>query len=108
MSKESLCYEVNAMPEKWDIVPHVLSLGASIIREILKISSQPGVISFAGGLPAPEMFPLEDMKQCAAEIIDTYKSNCMQYSLSMGITPFEILLRSEKPSMARRPRLKIL
>jgi len=92
MSKESLCYEVNAMPEKWDIVPHVLSLGASIIREILKISSQPGVISFAGGLPAPEMFPLEDMKQCAAEIIDTYKSNCMQYSLSMGITPLRDII----------------
>jgi 2-aminoadipate transaminase len=75
------------MPEKWDIAPHVLSLETSIIREILKISSKPGVISFAGGLPAPEMFPLEDMKQSAAEVIDKYKSDCMQYSLSMGITP---------------------
>ncbi len=105
MSKESLLYEVNAMPEKWDIAPHVLALESSIIREILKISSQPGVISFAGGLPAPEMFPLEDMKQCATEIIDTYKSNCMQYSLSMGITPLRDLIAERETSLGAPTKL---
>ena len=44
--------------EDWKIAPHVAEMEASIIREILKISAQPGVISFAGGLPAPELFPL--------------------------------------------------
>ena len=74
-------------PGKWNIAPHVLDLSTSIIREILKISAKPGVISFAGGLPAPEMFPLEDMKQAAIEAIDEFKSDSMQYSLSMGISP---------------------
>jgi DNA-binding transcriptional MocR family regulator len=74
-------------PSRWQFAPHVMDLSTSIIREILKISSKPGVISFAGGLPAPEMFPLEDMKQAAAEAIDEFESNSMQYSLSMGIPP---------------------
>jgi len=87
MSKDYLAEEVQAMPDKWNYAPHVLSLESSIIREILKISSKPGVISFAGGYPGPEMFPVEEMKQAAMEVIDEFKSNALQYSLSMGITP---------------------
>jgi 2-aminoadipate transaminase len=76
----------------WKIAPHVVELESSAIREILKISSQPGVISFAGGLPAPELFPLDDMKEAMARAIAKYGSDCVQYSLSRGITPFRELL----------------
>jgi DNA-binding transcriptional MocR family regulator len=76
------------LPEKWGVVSHVLTLENSIIREILKLSSQPGVISFAGGLPAPELFPLEDLKEASIRAIDKYRHNAMQYSLSMGVTEF--------------------
>ncbi|MCX6827147.1 MAG: PLP-dependent aminotransferase family protein [candidate division Zixibacteria bacterium] len=86
MSKVHTTPEIKIMPEKWNYAPHVLRLENSIIREILKISSKPGVISFAGGLPAPEMFPLEDLKQSAVEMIDEFGSDSMQYSLSMGIS----------------------
>lgn len=79
-------------PEKWKIAPHVIGLETSIIREILKISSQPGVISFAGGLPAPELFPLAEMKQISAEVIDKYGPDAFQYSLSRGIGPLRELL----------------
>jgi len=72
-------------PDKWKIADHVINLETSIIREILKISSQPGVISFAGGLPAPELFPLEKLKELSAQVIDKYGFKCCQYSLSMGI-----------------------
>ncbi len=78
--------------EKWKIAPHVVDLESSIIREILKISSQPGVISFAGGLPAPDLFPLEDIKEALASAISKYGSDCVQYSLSRGITPFRELI----------------
>ncbi|MEW5993121.1 MAG: PLP-dependent aminotransferase family protein [Candidatus Zixiibacteriota bacterium] len=78
--------------EDWRIAPHVVEMEASIIREILKISSQPGVISFAGGLPAPELFPLEDLKEAMAGAIAKYGANCVQYSLSRGITPLRELL----------------
>ena len=71
--------------KSWKLAPHVEALKASIIREILKISSQPGVINFAGGLPAPELFPLEDMKLATADAIDKYGAACVQYSLSAGI-----------------------
>ena len=65
MSRTMAEDKVNANPAKWKLASHVADLEASIIREILKISSQPGVISFAGGLPAPEMFPLEELKAAA-------------------------------------------
>jgi 2-aminoadipate transaminase len=79
-------------PDKWGIAPHVLQLETSIIREILKISSQPGVISFAGGLPAPELFPLADLKRLSGEAIDKYGADAFQYSLSMGIPQLRTLL----------------
>ncbi len=79
-------------PEKWLIAPHVIRLETSIIREILKISSQPGVISFAGGLPAPELFPLDALKRISGEVIDTYGPAGFQYSLSRGVPPFVELL----------------
>ena len=59
-------------PEKWGVVPHVLDLETSIIREILKLSSQPGVISFAGGLPAPESFPEEDLRVATERVFEKY------------------------------------
>jgi len=79
-------------PEKWPIVPHVRDLEASIIREILKLTSQPGVISFAGGLPAPEMFPLKDLARIAKEVIEKHGAASLQYSLSMGILPLRELI----------------
>jgi len=71
----------------WKISPHVLELKASIIREILKISSQPGVISFAGGLPAPELFPMDDIREATLKAIENFGPATVQYSLSRGITP---------------------
>jgi len=79
-------------PHKWKFAPHVLSLETSIIREILKFSSQPGVISFAGGLPAPEMFPKDDLQRIAAEVIEKHGDVPLQYSLSRGIPPLRELL----------------
>jgi 2-aminoadipate transaminase len=78
--------------DKWQIAPHVLKLETSIIREILKISSQPGVISFAGGLPAPELFPLEELKLIMVDVLDTPGPDSLQYSLSRGVTPFREII----------------
>lgn len=72
---------------KWPIAPHVLSLETSVINEVLKISSQPGVISFAGGLPAPDLFPLKELRKAMDRSVEKYHSDCMQYSLSRGIIP---------------------
>jgi len=77
--------DIGAMPDKWPFTDHVAKMSTSIIREILKYSSQPGVISLAGGYPAPDMFPIEDLKKAAADCIDEFQSTCLQYSFSMGL-----------------------
>ncbi len=90
--------------EKWGVTEHVLKLENSIIREILKLSSQPGVISFAGGLPAPEMFPEAELKEATIRACDTYHDKALQYSLSMGIPEFrEALAKFVEPQV---PNLK--
>ena len=77
--------EMTAAPEKWLFADKVVNMSTSIIREILKYSSQPGVISLAGGYPAPEMFPIEDMKEATIKAIDEFQSTSMQYTFSMGV-----------------------
>lgn len=63
------------------------NLKASEIREILKLIEKPEVISFAGGLPAPELFPIEEMKRVAALVLDEAGSLSLQYSTTEGFSP---------------------
>jgi len=56
----------------------------SAIRELLKLTEQPDIISFGGGLPAPETFPHEEMAEIAAELIRTNYQNVLQYGLTEG------------------------
>lgn len=62
-------------------------LESSIIRDILKYSSQPGVISFSGGLPAPDLFPIDELKDAADRVLTRYGTQALQYGLSMGYPP---------------------
>ncbi len=86
--------EMNAKvhTEQWKIARHVTNLEASIIREILKISSRPGVINFAGGLPAPELFPIDDIKEALDTALTNFGVNAVQYSLTRGIAPLRELI----------------
>lgn len=56
----------------------------SFIREILKVTAQPGVISFAGGLPAPELFPVPELARAFAGALAEHGSQMLQYSPSEG------------------------
>jgi 2-aminoadipate transaminase len=56
----------------------------SAIRELLKLTEQPDIISFGGGLPAPETFPHEEMAEIAAELIRENYKNVLQYGLTEG------------------------
>jgi 2-aminoadipate transaminase len=60
---------------------------SSIVREILKITSQPDVISFAGGMPAPELFPLKEIEQACVNVLREHGSSALQYSISEGYVP---------------------
>ena len=80
------------LPAGWQINPDIVALQPSVIREILKFASKPGVISFAGGLPAPELFPRENLKRIATEVIEKYSPDCLQYTLSQGVLPLRTML----------------
>ena len=67
--------------------PSARRLGSSAIREILKITQRPDVISFAGGLPAPELFPLEEIRRAASTVLDRYGPAALQYSTTEGHLP---------------------
>lgn len=56
----------------------------SAIREILKHLQNPDMISFAGGLPAPETFPVDDLKEIALEVLEKDGANALQYGTTEG------------------------
>lgn len=57
----------------------------SAIREILKLTQRPEIISFGGGLPAPESFPIEQLKEITTEILDNDGPGSLQYGATEGI-----------------------
>ena len=60
-------------------------LRASTIREMLKVTQQPDIISFGGGLPAPELFPTSEIADCTREVMDEYGAMALQYGVTEGI-----------------------
>lgn len=60
------------------------ALKKSVIRELLKLVERPQVISFAGGLPAPETFPAEDLAAAAAEVFAQVPAKALQYGTTEG------------------------
>lgn len=68
------------------------NIKASTIRELLKLTEQPDIISFAGGLPAPELFPVEQMKQACSSVLDEDGRAAMQYSTTEGFLPLRRII----------------
>lgn len=60
---------------------------SSAIREILKITQQPDVISFAGGLPAPQTFPVKDLQDAFNYVFSEQGATALQYGVSEGYAP---------------------
>lgn len=65
---------------------------ASEIRELLKLTEKPEVISFAGGLPAPEVFPVREFEEAARYLLPRYGEKMLQYSTTEGFTPLREFL----------------
>ncbi|MGR4066132.1 MAG: PLP-dependent aminotransferase family protein [Vulcanimicrobiaceae bacterium] len=61
-------------------------LRASTIREMLKVTQQPDVISFGGGLPAPELFPTTEIADATRDVMNEYGAAALQYSVTEGIS----------------------
>lgn len=70
---------------------------ASTIREILKLTSQPGYISFAGGLPAADLFPIERIGETTQRILREQGVQALQYSTTEGHLPLREWIASRMP-----------
>jgi len=69
-------------------------MSSSAIRELLKLTQQPDLISFAGGLPAPELFPIEQVKAACDVVLSEAGPQSLQYSTTEGYAPLrEMLVR---------------
>ena len=73
-------------------------MGANAIREILKVVSQPGMISLAGGIPAPESFPMDIIRQLTNDVLDEFGPSALQYDKTEGFDPLREALCKYLPS----------
>ncbi|HVU69041.1 MAG TPA: PLP-dependent aminotransferase family protein [Ktedonobacteraceae bacterium] len=82
------------MPTVWDqrYAQRVQRIQGSAIRELLKVTEMPGAISLAGGLPAGEIFPLEQISEVTQRILATQGQQALQYGPTEGYTPLRELL----------------
>lgn len=91
---------------QWPFSDRAIALKSSAIREILKITEQPDVISFAGGLPSPNTFPIEEIKQAVSTILNGDEAiAALQYGPTEGYTPLRewVAKRVSRDGITIRP-----
>jgi DNA-binding transcriptional MocR family regulator len=98
MGDRDIMEKAGKLVERWKFSPSARNLKPSFIRTMLKGSSQPGVINFAGGLPAPELFPVDELKEVCTRVLDKQGRLSLQYSLSSGIQEMRELLAERASS----------
>jgi 2-aminoadipate transaminase len=77
----------NPTPMTWQFSERAQKLQSSAIREILKVTMRPEVISFAGGLPSPATFPVEHMKAAFDKVLSVQGKVALQYGPTDGYGP---------------------
>jgi 2-aminoadipate transaminase len=77
-------------------------LESSTIREILKLTERPGIISFAGGLPAPQTFPIDRLRAVCDHILATDAAAALQYSRTEGYSPLREWIADYRSTVDRR------
>lgn len=71
----------------WTLAQRAHKMNPSVIREILKVTEKPGIISFAGGLPSPSTFPVQAFADACATVLRTDGRAALQYAASEGYGP---------------------
>ncbi len=70
-------------------------MSSSVIRELLKLTEQPDIISFAGGLPAPQVFPVQQFRQACDHVLATMGAQVLQYGPTEGYTPLRQMIATD-------------
>ena len=69
----------------WQLARRTARMNSSSIREILKVTEQPGIVSLAGGLPSPAAFPVEAMRLASERVLRDAPHEALQYASSEGL-----------------------
>ncbi len=79
-------------PWEYRYAHRMQKMGSSVIRELLKLTEQPDIISFGGGLPAPEVFPVKEFKEACNIVLETMGAQALQYGTTEGYTPLREMI----------------
>ncbi len=84
-------------PVHWTLAQRAERMNPSVIREILKVTERPGIISFAGGLPSPQTFPVDAMRQACERVLREDGPAALQYAASEGHGPLREWVAAHLP-----------
>ena len=82
----------------WRLAARTERMNPSVIREILKLTELPGIISLAGGLPSPDTFPVEAMREATTRVLRDSPREALQYAPSEGYGPLREWVAAEMTS----------
>ncbi|MCL4561350.1 MAG: PLP-dependent aminotransferase family protein [Chloroflexi bacterium] len=82
------------MQTPWDYryAQRTQRMGSSAIRELLKFTEQPEIISFAGGLPAPDVFPVKEFAEACQRVLQDCGAQALQYGTTEGYQPLREMI----------------
>lgn len=81
----------------WTLARRAERMNPSVIREILKVTEKPGIISFAGGLPSPRTFPVDAFAAACATVLRDDGNAALQYASSEGFAPLRAMVADMLP-----------
>ncbi len=81
----------------WQLAARAERMNPSVIREILKVTEKPGIISFAGGLPSPKTFPVQAFADACAKVLRDDGPAALQYAASEGYPPLREWVANSLP-----------
>ena len=82
------------METLWDhrFAQRTQRMKSSVVRELLKLTEDPDIISFGGGMPAPEVFPLKEFQEACQKVLSVEGSRSLQYGMTEGYTPLREMI----------------
>lgn len=81
----------------WTLATRTEKMNPSVIREILKLTEKPGIVSLAGGLPSPRTFPVDDFARACAAVLQHDGAASLQYAASEGYGPLREAVAAQLP-----------
>jgi 2-aminoadipate transaminase len=81
----------------WKLAQRAHKMNPSVIREILKVTERPGIISFAGGLPSPKTFPVAAFREACDKVLREDGSAALQYAASEGFATLREMVAAMLP-----------